>query len=138
MEFTKTAHDVESSRLLAPLAMMHGGLGDEKRENSLVGLYAYEVIANDWLDVDQCTLSPIDLGGFWNTLNNNADQDEITIGMGYTLEDSPARNKAQTEFGKLSIEALETYEYLPGCTAISPNGDAGPNWGYVEFTVASF
>jgi len=121
---------------LAPITLLYGPNSSGKSSILQAMLYAYEVISHDWLDVDHCSLSPIDLGGFSNVLNHSAEREEITIGLGYTLQGNLAASKAQTEFGKLSIEALESYEYHPDCSVSSPNGEGGPNWGYVEFTVA--
>jgi len=121
---------------LAPITLLYGPNSSGKSSIIQAMMYGYEVIANDWLDVDQCSLSPIDLGGFWNVLNNQAEQKEITLGFGYTLDDNPAASKAQKEFGKMLIEALESYEYSADATVTSPSGGGGQNWGYAEFTLA--
>lgn len=121
---------------LAPITLLYGPNSAGKSSLIQAMMYSYEVLANDWLDVDQCSLSPIDLGGFWNVLNNQTEKSEITLGFGYTLDQNPAATNALQQYGKLTIEALESYEYSPGATVTSPNGEGGPNWGYVEFTVA--
>ena len=130
------AYKARTELHLAPITLLYGPNSSGKSSIIQALMYAYEVIANDWLDVDQCSLSPIGLGGYWNVLNNQADFKDITFGFGYTLDENPVATKAQREFGKMSIEALESYEYWTDAVVSSPNGAAGPKWGYVEFTLS--
>ena len=88
-------HKQRTELQLAPITLLYGPNSSGKSSIIQAMMYGYEVIANDWLDVDQCSLSPIDLGGFWNVLNNQAEQEEIILGFGYTLDDNPVATKAQ-------------------------------------------
>lgn len=116
---------------LAPITLLYGPNSAGKSSIFHALLYLYEVLQNDWCDVDGCTLAPVDLGGFSNLVNRDSDEDYFRLGVKFKTSAEITRQLPgwddPDEVHRLSDE------HDLGLTA--PNGEGGANYIGVELEI---
>jgi hypothetical protein len=69
---------------LAPITLLYGPNSAGKSSIFHALLYLYEILQNDWCDVDTCSLAPVNLGGFFNVLSRDATEQAIRFSAEFT------------------------------------------------------
>ena len=100
---------------LAPITLLYGPNSAGKSSIFHALLFAYEILKNDWCDVDICTLAPVNLGGFLNLVNRNSKDNWIKIGLKYSL---PFEGPIDFHVAEYRKYGLRGYDDDLGCLAV--------------------
>lgn len=108
---------------LAPITLLYGPNSAGKSSIFHALLYLYEILQNDWCDVDTCSLAPVNLGGFFNVLSRDATEQAIRISAEFTPS-------AATYTDSHRALNFDPDEFLDRCEAlglgiIPPTGELG-------------
>lgn len=93
----------------APITFLYGPNSSGKSSVKHALLYLYEVIANQWSDVDVCSLAAVDLGGYDNLINREGKDENIRF---YVVLDRESDVEAAFDypngFVNADVEALDS------------------------------
>ncbi len=108
---------------LAPITLLYGPNSAGKSSIFHALLYLYEILQNDWCDVDNCSLAPVDLGGFFNILSRDATEQAIRISIGF----SPSAATYTDSHRTLKFDPDEFFDRCEalGLGIIPPTGELG-------------
>ena len=110
---------------LAPITFLFGPNSAGKSSVFHALLYLYEILQNDWCDVDACSLAPVNLGGFFNILSRGAAEQVIRLSAEFTPSD--ASSIASRRHYLFDADEFETQCEELGLGLISPVGEMGAN-----------
>jgi len=110
---------------LAPITLLYGPNSAGKSSIFHALLYLYEILQNDWCDVDTCSLAPVNLGGFFNILSRDATEQVIRLSAAF----SPSA-ATYTDFHRAF--KFDPDEFHGRCEALGlgivpPTGEGGAN-----------
>ena len=110
---------------LAPITFLFGPNSAGKSSVFHALLYLYEILQNDWCDVDACSLAPVNLGGFFNILSRGASEPVIRLSAEFTPSD--ASSIASRRRYLFDADDFERQCEQLGLGLISPVGEMGAN-----------
>ena len=110
---------------LAPITFLFGPNSAGKSSVFHALLYLYEILQNDWCDVDACSLAPVNLGGFFNILSRHATEQVIRLSAEFAPSD--ASSLASRRHYLFDADEFETQCDQLGLGLVSPVGEQGAN-----------
>jgi len=124
---------------MAPITLLYGNNSAGKSSIFHALLFAYEVLKNDWCDVDVSTLANVDLGGFLNLVNRNSAESWLRIGLEFDFPFDGAVDFRTAEHGSRGFGSdsadLDNFCIENGLGIISPSGEAGAETASLDFTI---
>ena len=118
---------------LAPITLLFGPNSAGKSSVFHALLYLYEILENNWCDVDACSLAPVNLGGFFNILSRGASEQVIRLSAEFTPSD--ASSIASRRHYLFDADDFETQCEQLGLGLISPVGEMGANATEVKIEI---